>query len=175
MSHTLTVRPRRVRCAVDVGTWGPRRSSPTLCRQQDWRITVAHVPVVRRFHCRARLSYFDTLDEVAEGVTRLVSAHATPNPADVIPLLDRLDMAVTYIGDNMHFKDAAVYTARLKALQKRAVGILRAAFSKEVKHTTQHVLSALVRSRCVVLLRDRLSGRGGVMIAALVLTYPCSA
>lgn len=85
---------------------------------------------------RSKLNYFDELENIA---TQFYASTMNVASGHFLPLLKRLDECISYVGNNPQYADSAVYLAKFRQLQSRALGMVRTQVLGVLKTASQQV------------------------------------
>jgi hypothetical protein len=88
---------------------------------------------------RARLKFFDEYELAAN---QFASAAASPDSADLMPLLHKLDECISYVAANPQYADAVTYANKFRQLQLKALGLVRGRVQSVLRSAAQTVQAA---------------------------------
>lgn len=92
---------------------------------------------------RARLKFFDEYELAAN---QFASAATSPESADLMPLLSKLDECISYVAANPQYADAVTYANKFRQLQLKALGLVRARVQSVLRSAAQTVQAAAVEA-----------------------------
>lgn len=92
---------------------------------------------------RARLKFFDEYELAAN---QFASAAASPDSADLMPLLHKLDECISYVAANPQYADAVTYANKFRQLQLKALGLVRGRVQSVLRSAAQTVQVAVAEA-----------------------------
>jgi hypothetical protein len=92
---------------------------------------------------RARLAFFDGYEKAA---AEFAAVSQSPGGGALLPLLGRLDEAISYVAANPQYADSITYAAKFRQLQARALGLVRAQVQAALRQASSQVQAAVAEA-----------------------------